>query len=108
MSRDFIPKRMMAEILEIARHRGDFVLFETGEMYDCRGPEPEPVGPPGDSSGIAGLHYYHVGVSTRPVKRELRRTFAWSVHRPREDPPALLDPAGDLFAGGDHETGPGL
>lgn len=95
MSRDFMPRRMVTEILEIARHRGDFVLFQNGEMYDCRGPEPEQVVLPRDSSGSSGLHYYHVGASTRPVKRELRRVFARPVRRPGSDRPPLSDPAGD-------------
>jgi hypothetical protein len=63
-------------------------------VYDCRGPEPEQVVPPGDFSGSAGLHYYHVGASTRPVKRELRRIFARPVRKPL-DRPALPVPAGD-------------
>lgn len=95
MTRDFIPRRIVPEILAIARHRGDFVLFPTGELYDCRGPEPEQIVPPGDFSGRSGLHYYHVGVSTRPVKREFYRTFARLCRISGGDRPALTDPAGD-------------
>lgn len=94
MSHDFLSRRIVQEILEIARHRGDFVLFPSGEIYNCRDPEPERIVPAGFSSEGIRLHYYHVGVSTRPVRRELRPVFT-RIARPRPDPAALQDHTGD-------------
>lgn len=99
MSRDFLSQRMVNEILEIARHRGDFVLFPDGRMYDCRDPEPEQSGPAGIFPKGTGLHYYHVGISTRPVKRELRFVFMSPVRTLPEECAGLREHAGDPGSG---------
>lgn len=98
MSRNFIPRRIVQEILEIARHRGDFVLFQNGDMYDCRNPEPEYSIPSGISAGRTGLHYYHVGVPTRPVRKELRPVFT-RMACTRPNPATLQDLTGDPCSG---------
>lgn len=98
MSRDFMPRTIVQEILEIARHRGDFVLLPNGELYDCRNPEPECYMSSGISSGRTGLHYYHVSVSTRPVRKELCPVFI-RMTRTRPDPAALHDLTGDPCSG---------
>jgi hypothetical protein len=99
MSRGFIPQRIVNEILEIARHRGDFVLFPTGELYDCGDPQPEHCVLSGISAGRTGMHYYHVGISTRPVKRELLFVFMRPARTLPEEYARLREPAGDPGSG---------